>query len=86
MVDLTTQRQIVWQGEGSDVPGGWSRDSASRNQGRFGEIGKKLDHVKQDGGLVDRKSFFRIVYNLEQFRDCQLARWRYWQSQWKGDI
>jgi len=43
--------------EGLDVQGGWSRSKGSRNQGRFQGIGKRLGQPKQDGALVDGKSF-----------------------------
>src|SRR5882757_4701498 len=43
--------------EGSDVQGIWSRCQGSRTQGRFRGIGKRLGQPKQDGALVDGKSF-----------------------------
>jgi hypothetical protein len=43
--------------ECSDIQGGWSRSSGGRNQRRFRGIGKRLGQPKQDGALVDGKSF-----------------------------
>jgi hypothetical protein len=45
--------------DSSDIQGGWSRDTVSRYEGRFRGIGKRLDQLKQHGGLVDGKS---VIY------------------------
>jgi len=57
--------------DGSDVQGGWSRGKGSRNQGRFREIGKRLGQPKQDGALVDRKSF--VLNTLKCFGISRLS-------------
>jgi hypothetical protein len=43
--------------QGSDDQGGSSRDAESRNQGKVQGIEKRLGQPKQDGALVDGKSF-----------------------------
>jgi hypothetical protein len=55
--------------KGSDVQGGWSRDSRSRNKGRFRGSRKRLGQATQDGALVDKKSFV-----LNALKCCGISR------------
>jgi len=42
---------------GSEIQGGWRRGKGSWNQGMFRGIGKRSGSAKENGALVDEKSF-----------------------------